>query len=144
MPSTPGGNWIIMFQENSTISSIRKSLPPKGVKDGERESIIRERRGRQRNQRPQNRRKEDVSNYHENNPRRCWLKLENVSIGSSKNLSGLVQAGETYSFQMERGIRLMLAPRSAKAKHSFIRQKVHNGIKKSTGVLPIFSGDFLG
>ncbi|GKF97333.1 hypothetical protein Tco_0293154, partial [Tanacetum coccineum] len=31
--------------------------------------------------------------------------------------------GDLDSFQMERGIRLMLAPRSAKAKHSFISEK---------------------
>ncbi|GJV55159.1 hypothetical protein Tco_1456164 [Tanacetum coccineum] len=132
---------VIILRVFCSTVNVDQSIPPSSRNVFLR---YRERRGRQRNQRPQNRRKEDVSNYHENNPRRCWLKLENVSIGSSKNLSGLVQAGETYSFQMERGIRLMLAPRSAKAKHSFIRQKVHNGIKKSTGVLPIFSGDFLG
>ncbi|GJS84674.1 hypothetical protein Tco_0751215 [Tanacetum coccineum] len=39
MPSTPGGIES-SCSRNSLISSIRKSLPPKGVKDGERESII--------------------------------------------------------------------------------------------------------
>ncbi|GJW16944.1 hypothetical protein Tco_0024380 [Tanacetum coccineum] len=40
MPSTPGGIES-SCSRNASISSIRKSLPPKGVKDGERESIIR-------------------------------------------------------------------------------------------------------
>ncbi|GJS51365.1 hypothetical protein Tco_0624727 [Tanacetum coccineum] len=40
MPSTPSGIESSCLR-NASISSIRKLLPPKGVKDGERESIIR-------------------------------------------------------------------------------------------------------
>ncbi|GKG39671.1 hypothetical protein Tco_0463816, partial [Tanacetum coccineum] len=38
MPSTPSGIES-SCSRNASISSIRKSLPPKGVKDRERESI---------------------------------------------------------------------------------------------------------
>ncbi|GJZ85433.1 putative reverse transcriptase domain-containing protein [Tanacetum coccineum] len=41
MPSNTGSGIESSCSRNASISSIRKSLPPKGVKDGERESIIR-------------------------------------------------------------------------------------------------------
>ncbi|GJZ05829.1 hypothetical protein Tco_0539622 [Tanacetum coccineum] len=45
--------------------------------------------------------------------------VEIIQSASSRIIQVLVKAGRLSSFQMERGIRLMLAPRSAKAKHSF-------------------------
>ncbi|GJZ76480.1 hypothetical protein Tco_0641152 [Tanacetum coccineum] len=51
--------------------------------------------------------------------------VEIVRSASSSIIRVLVKAGRLSSFQMERGIRLMLAPRSAKAKHSFISGKSH-------------------
>ncbi|GKD76394.1 hypothetical protein Tco_1339015, partial [Tanacetum coccineum] len=51
--------------------------------------------------------------------------VEIVRSASSSIIRVLVKARRFSSHQIERGIRLMLAPRSTKAKHSFISGKSH-------------------
>ncbi|GJQ90341.1 hypothetical protein Tco_0001480 [Tanacetum coccineum] len=137
---------------NSSISSLENALPPKGVKDGERNrSLVRTRiswhvasskvlpkirgtRDRLRNQRPTIAGKEERSKLSRKHPRRCGRIKEIVRSQVQVSFRVLVKAGRLSSYANGEGIRLDACTVEIwpKAKHSFISGKSH-GLSKTIG-----------
>ncbi|GKB95253.1 hypothetical protein Tco_0981390 [Tanacetum coccineum] len=121
MPSTPGGIESY-FQDNLIgISSLEITL--RGHVPSSRKVLLKikgEPEDRQRTHRPQKSAGKEERSVSRKTSSAMPVGVEIVRSASSSIIRVLVKAGRLSSFQMERGIRLMLAPRSAKAKHSFI------------------------